>query len=52
MRHTVYILIHPQLGGLGWVPVGDFTTRKAASAKRAELIRNGHEPRRVGINIA
>ena len=47
MSYRVSILLYPQLGGLGWLVVGEYRTMKEAQAHRADLIRNGHLSNRV-----
>lgn len=51
MLYRVYILLYPQLGGLGWLKVAEYVTKAQAKAKVAELLANGHERYRVGINV-
>lgn len=50
-QFTIYLLIYPQLGGLGWIPHSSWSSRTAASAERRRLISEGHEANRVGINV-
>lgn len=45
--YRVSILLYPQLGGLGWLVVGEYRTMKEAQSHRADLIRNGHQTNRV-----
>lgn len=47
MAYRVSIHLYPNLGGLGWVVVGEYRTMKEAQRHRAELLANGHSPRRV-----
>lgn len=47
MEYRVSILLYPQLGGLGWLVVGQHRTMKEAQAHREDLIKNGHLPGRV-----
>ncbi|WP_292365158.1 hypothetical protein [Mesorhizobium sp.] len=50
-RFTIYLLIYPQLGGLGWIPHSSWSSRTAASAERRRLISEGHEAKRISINV-